>query len=190
MGNSETLAQSIDERIGQRLQFMREQRGWPLEELARRSGVSRATLSRLENAEVSPTAQVLGKLCTAFGLTLSRLIFMAEDRFPALLPRMDQPVWTDDRSGFQRRSVSPPAQGLAGEVVECTLDASTEISYEQPPRPGLEHHLVMLDGEIGITVDGRTHVLKSGDCLRYPLHGPSRFATPEHTGARYFIFLV
>ena len=36
--------------------------------------VSRASLSRLENAEVSPTASVLGRLCAAYGLTMSRLM--------------------------------------------------------------------------------------------------------------------
>ena len=65
---------SIDQRIAQRLRALRGERGWSLDELARRSAVSRATLSRLENAEVSPTTAVLGRLCSAFGLTMSRLL--------------------------------------------------------------------------------------------------------------------
>ena len=89
-----------------------------------------------------------------------------------------------------RRSVSPPTQGLAGEVIECTLRTSTVVAYEQPPRPGLEHHLVMIEGELEITTDGQTHQLKPGDCLRYQLYGESRFATPSHSGARYFLFVV
>jgi transcriptional regulator with XRE-family HTH domain len=180
----------MDNRIAQRLRTLREERGWGLEELAARSGVSRASLSRLENAEVSPTASVLGKLCAAFGLTLSRLMFMVEDGFAARLRREDQPVWKDAESGFIRRSVSPPAQGLAGEVIECSLPASADIAYEQPPRPGLEHHLVMIEGELEITTDGHTHQLEPGDCLRYQLHGASRFVTPAHAGARYFLFVV
>ena len=190
MGNDTLADHSMDGRIAQRLRELRGARGWALEELAARSGVSRASLSRLENAEVSATAQVLGKLCAAFGLTLSRLMFMVEDGFPALLRRADQPSWRDAENGFVRRALSPPAQGLAGEVIECELKPGTLIAYEQPPRPGLEHHLVMLDGELEITTGGQTHVLKPGDCLRYQLHGPSRFATPAHAGARYFLFVV
>ena len=57
---------SIDRRIAQRLRALRTERGWSLDELAQRSAVSRATLSRLENGEVSPTANVLGKLCGAY----------------------------------------------------------------------------------------------------------------------------
>ena len=55
-----------DTRLAQRLRQLRGERSWSLEELATKSGVSRATLSRIENHEVSPTASVLGKLCAAF----------------------------------------------------------------------------------------------------------------------------
>ena len=67
---------SIELRIAQRIRSLRSERQWPLEELATRSGVSRASLSRIENGEVSPTAAVLCKVCAAFGLTLSRLMVL------------------------------------------------------------------------------------------------------------------
>ena len=181
---------SLDQRIAERIRALRSERGWPLDELARRSGVSRATLSRLENAEVSPTASVLGKLCAAYGLTMSRLMLMVEDGFPPLLRRDAQPLWTDPETGFRRRSVSPPAQSLAGEALDCELDAGVRITYDEPPRPGLEHHLLLLAGRLAVTVDGRSHDLHPGDCLRYQLRGPSAFATPEDSGARYVLFMV
>ncbi len=124
----------IDRRIAQRLKSLRAERGWSLDALAERSAVSRATLSRLENADVSPTASVLGKLCAAYGLTLSRLMHMVEDDFAPLVPRDAQPLWTDPRIGFRRRSVSPPAQTLAGEALECTLRARHARSPTTPRR--------------------------------------------------------
>jgi transcriptional regulator with XRE-family HTH domain len=181
---------SIDRRIAQRLRGLRAERNWSLDELARRSNVSRATLSRLENAEVSPTASVLGKLCAAYGLTMSRLMYMVEEDFAPLVRRSAQPVWTDPAIGFRRRSVSPPAQSLAAEVLECELEPGTRITYEVPPRQGLEHHLLLIEGQLEIAVDGRTHELRPGDCLRYQLFGPSAFATPEQCGARYVLFMV
>ncbi|MCB9947910.1 MAG: helix-turn-helix domain-containing protein [Rhodospirillaceae bacterium] len=181
---------SIDRRIAARLKALRGERGWSLDALARRSGVSRATLSRLENADVSPTANVLGRLCTAYGLTMSRLMHMVEDDFAPLMRRDEQTVWTDATTGFHRRSVSPPAQSLAGEALECELAPGARIPYGRPPRPGLEHHLLLLEGRLEITLGGRTHDLRPGDCLRYQLFGPSVFATPDHSGARYVLFMV
>lgn len=190
MGIPADVNENMDRRIAQRLHGLRVERGWSLDDLAARSGVSRASLSRLENGEVSPTASVLGKLCAAFALTLSRLMFLLEDQVPLLLGRDAQPVWTDADTGFVRRSVSPPARRLAGEVLECELTANTRIDYDRPPRPGLEHHLVMIEGQLTITTDGQTHELKSGDCLRYQLYGASQFVTPAQVGARYFLFVV
>src|SRR5499426_726954 len=123
---------AIDQRIAQRLRGLRAERNWSLDELASRCNVSRATLSRLENAEVSPTASVLGKLCAAYGLTMSRLMRMVEDDFAPLIGRTAQPVWADPKIGFRRRSVSPPAPTLAGEVLECELGPGTRIAYDQP----------------------------------------------------------
>ncbi len=185
-----TAETATDQRLAQRLKSLRTERGWSLDELAGQSRVSRATLSRLENAEVSPTANVLGKLCAAYGLTMSRLMRMVEEDFVPLLRRSEQMVWSDASVGFERRSVSPPAQPLAGEALECTLDPGARITYDVPPRPGLEHHLVLLEGRLGVSLEGRNHDLLPGDCLRYQLFGSSAFATGEDCGARYILFIV
>ena len=180
----------IDRRLAERLRGLRTGRGWSLDELAERSGISRATLSRLENAAVSATAAVLGKLCAVHGLTMSRLMYLVEQDFTPLIPRADQTEWTDAETGFTRRVVSPPADALNGEVLDCRLEPGRKIAYEASPRPGLEHHLVMQDGYLSVTVEGVTHTLKAGDCLRYRLDGESAFATPPDSAARYLLFIV
>jgi transcriptional regulator with XRE-family HTH domain len=181
---------SLDRRIADRLRELRAGRGWSLDELARRSGVSRATLSRLENAEVSATASVLGRLCAAHGLPMSRLMHLVEDDFQPLVRRALQAVWTDPETGFRRRAVSPPSRTLAGEVLEGRLAAGVEIAYDRSPRPGLEHHLVMLEGRLVVALGEVAHHLGPGDCLRYRLHGASRFATPADSGCRYLLFIL
>ena len=87
---------------------------------------------------------------------------LVEDDFAPLIRRDAQPVWSDPGIGFERRSVSPPAQTLAAEVLECALEPGTRITYDEPPRRGLEHHLVLIEGRLDITVDGRSHALQSG----------------------------
>ncbi len=180
----------MDQRIAERLRSLRAERKWSLDELAKRSEVSRATLSRLENAEVSPTASVLGRLSAAFGLTMSRLMHMVEDDFAPVVRRDAQPVWTDETVGFRRRSVSPPAHTLAAELLECALEPGARIAYDEPPRPGLEHHLLLLEGQLEVSVGGQTYELRPGDCLRYQLFGASAFTTPKSSGAKYILAIV
>lgn len=190
MENTAIDETALDRQMAQRLKTLRTERGWSMDMLAKRSGVSRASLSRLENAEVSPTAHVLGKLCAAFGLTLSRLMHLVEDDFTPLIRRDQQPLWTDPETGFRRRQVSPPAGPLNAEGLECDLPADTRIIYEQPPRPGLEHHLLLIEGRLSVEVDGTVHPMQPGDCLRYRLFGPSAFETPTKSGARYLLFVL
>jgi transcriptional regulator with XRE-family HTH domain len=190
MEETATAELVIDQRIAQRLKGLRAERDWSLDELAKRTRVSRATLSRLENAEVSPTTSVLGKLCAAYGMTLSRLLRMVEDDFAPLVRHAQQPEWRDSAAGFTRRSVSPPAQRLAGEAIDVELKPGAHIAYEAPPRPGLEHHLLLLEGRLEVVVEGHSYDLNPGDCLRYQLFGTSVFTTRAGSGARYVLFMV
>lgn len=178
--------ESLDRRLAARLRALRAERGWSLETLAEASGVSRASLSRIETGAVSPTASVLGRLCAAFGLPVSRVLQAAEAAPAPLLRQADQAVWRDPAGGLTRRSVSPPAAGLAGTVVEVTLAPGAEVDYPEPPQPGQEHHIVLLDGALTVALGAASHALAPGDCLRYRLAGPSRFASAD--GARYLVF--
>jgi len=180
----------IERRIAQRLGRLRAERGWSLDALSERTGISRATLSRLERAELSPTAAMLGKLCTVYGWTLSRLMAEAETRPPTLVPAAEQSEWTDPESGYRRRAVSPPAPGLRGELVEVRMPAGAAVSFDASPVPRLEHHLWMIEGTMTLEVDGTVFRLRAGDSLRYVLAGPTRFHNPGRREARYVVAIV
>ena len=48
----DTLVDDLSHRLAQRLRLERDGRGWSLAELAERAGVSKATISKIERAEV------------------------------------------------------------------------------------------------------------------------------------------
>ncbi|ANT59501.1 XRE family transcriptional regulator [Salipiger sp. CCB-MM3] len=178
-------------RLARRLAALRGERGLTLDQLAEQSGVSRAALSRFEKGETSPTAEVLGKLCLAYGLSMSRLMAMVEEGFTAHVPAAEQPVWEDAETGFTRRVVSPGATGLAAEMLHCTLTPGAEIAYDASPVPGLEHHLHLLSGKLRVEVEGAAHEMAAGDTLRYRLEGASRFtALSKKKPADYVLVLV
>lgn len=184
------MPDTVDARLAARLGLLRTEHGWSLDELSHRAGVSRSTLSRLERGELSPTTTVLGRLCTVYGRTMSRLLMEVETEPPQLVPAAVQPVWRDERSGFLRRSVSPPHAGLRAEIVEGTLDAGADIAYENAPVPGVEQHIWVLEGTVEITVDSTVHTVRQGDCLRFRLRGPSHFHCPGPGPVRYALMIV
>lgn len=180
----------IEARLAQRLADLRTGKGWSLDELAAQTGVSRATLSRLERGESSAGAGVLNRLCAAYGLTLSRLLAEVESGPVRLLRAGEQPQWQDASSGLTRHLRCPPLQGFATELVEIHLAGGSAIDYDRPPVVGLEHHLLMQAGRLRLTLEGQDHELRVGDSLSYRVHGASRFEALGATPARYLLALT
>jgi transcriptional regulator with XRE-family HTH domain len=175
--------------LAEHLRTLRVDRGLTLQALAAKSDISRATLSRIENGEVSPTAETLGRLASALTLPISQLLAPMEPGFPALLRHTEQSVWLDRNAGFSRRAVSPPSGQLKLEVIECTIEPHQRITYGLPAVSGHEHHLILLSGALSLTIDGVRYALHPGDCLRYRLRGSSCFETGARS-ARYIIALA
>ncbi|MDU2729870.1 XRE family transcriptional regulator [Pantoea sp.] len=181
------LTEETEQRLAARLAELRVQRGWSLDELATATGISRASLSRIERGETSPTAALLNRLCVAYGLTMSRLLSEVEETVNLLLTPEQQPVWRDDASGFVRRNASPPAAHFRTELVEGQLRPGARIDYDAPPVQGLEQHIWLQQGGLTITMDGQSWTLQSGDCLRFHLTGRSAFEAHLTDGARYVL---
>ncbi len=180
----------IDRRIARRLAALRAERAWTLAALAARTGISRATLSRLERCELSPTAAMLNQLCAQYGWTASRLMAEAETGPPTVVRAAEQITWQDPETGYIRRMLSPPHPHLKGELVEVTLPPGAPVSYHVSPLPGLEHHICVLQGVLSLEIEGHAYRLAKGDCVRYLLSGPSRFACAGNRPVRYLIALV
>src|SRR5260370_1651391 len=189
MEQTAALTTATDARLAQRHSEIRMERSWSLEELATKSGVSRATLERVDNNEVSQTSAVLGRLCAAFELPLSRLLAHVESDLPALVPRKAQPVWIDPETGFRRRSISPPSPDFECELLQCELPAGVQIDYPLPPRQGLEHHLYLESGALALNIEQSIHRLSPGHCLRSPLHSASSFKLQHRGSARYLLVI-
>jgi transcriptional regulator with XRE-family HTH domain len=175
--------------LANRLRMERDARNWTLADLATRSGVSRAMLSKVERCEASPTAALLGRLSAAFGLTLSQLFARAETG-GQLARAGEQPSWRDPESGFLRRSLTPPGAGPL-ELVWGELPPESSISYPVASYTFLaDQQLVVIDGGLTIRQGGVTFELQAGDCLRF---GPPREVTFQNRGrepCRYVVAVL
>jgi len=180
----------FERQLAERLAALRLAAGWSLDELAARSGVSRATLSRLERAETSPTATLLSRLARAHGLPLSRLLADAEALPVRLLRAADQPRWHDQQSGFERLMRCPPLAGFATEVIEAQLAPGAELAYDEPPVARLEHHLCLQEGALRLTLQGQPFELAAGDSISFRCLGASVFSNPGTRPARYLLAMT
>jgi transcriptional regulator with XRE-family HTH domain len=143
----------VTRRLARHLVALRTDRGWSLQDLARRTGVSRSTLSRSERGEVSPTAAVLSRLAAAYDRTVSALLAEVESQPRSLVRAAEQSVTGED--AWRRRVVSPPYPGLHGSVVDASLLPGTDVVYT-PPAAGVEQHLWLITGSVEVTIGAGT----------------------------------
>lgn len=177
--------QDLPRLIGQRVAQRRGGLALSLEDVAARTGVSRAMISRIERGEVHASAVLLDRLCAGLGLSLSSLF--ARDMASPLLRRPDQPVWQDPASGYRRREVAPA--GSLVRIVEVEFPAGAEIAFDRTPQRTAEQLVWVLEGEIEIGSAGTVHRLGAGDCLRMRVEPGNTFRNPSGHPARYAVIL-
>jgi transcriptional regulator with XRE-family HTH domain len=181
---------SMEERIAAGIKHRRETLSMTVNDLALRSGVSRAMISKIERIEASPTAALLGRLCNALGITLSSLIASAESTPSLPLSKAkSQLTWRDPETGLKRTMVSPANTGSRVEVVQLELPPNAAVAYERQQLQQYEQHIVVLDGTLTVTTEGQEIQLDAGDCL-YRQVGPAhRFANDTRRLCRYLVII-
>jgi transcriptional regulator with XRE-family HTH domain len=175
-------------RIAARLRLERDSRGWSLADLAERSGVSKATISKIERDEVSPTAVVLVRLAGAFDLTLAGLLLRAEGQ-GRLTRAIEQPLWRDPRTGYLRKQVfSRPDHPL--EIIEVDLPARQQVVLPASSYAHIRQAVWVRSGHLVISEAGERHLLGPGDCLGFGPPSEVIFANETSAPCAYVVVLA
>lgn len=180
----------LEQAIAIRVRELRTAQALTLDDLANRSGVSRAMISRIERGEASPTAQLLAKLCSALGTTLSALFASGSNDASPLARRAQQRLWRDPESGYLRRSVSPEGVGSPVDIVEVEFPPGARVVFErQSMDRGITQHLWLFSGRLDLTMESGRQVLEAGDCLFMGLEQAHVFHNPYEEPAHYAVIL-
>ncbi len=164
--------------IAQRVRDYRNQLGLTVEQLAERSGISKGMLSKIENAQASPSLGTLVKLAGAISVPLTSLFRGLDEEHDALLVRAGQGVEIV-RKGTRvghRYELLGEMRG-PNKVVEPMLVTLNEHSEVFPlfQHPGIEF-IYMLEGVVEYGYGADRYVLARGDALQFSgeiVHGPT-----------------
>jgi transcriptional regulator with XRE-family HTH domain len=182
-----TIVDDVSDRIARRLRLERDSRGWSLADLAERSGVSKATISKIERAEASPTAVVLVRIAGAFDLTLAGLMLRAEGQGERLTRSSDQPIWRDPETGYLRKQVfNRPDHPL--EIIRVELPAGKRVVLPASSYARIRQAVWVESGSLVIIEAGERHDLGTGDCLGFGV--PSEVTFANETSAPCFYVVV
>jgi transcriptional regulator with XRE-family HTH domain len=98
----------IASQVAERVRAGRAQRGWTLDQLAARSGVSRRLLVGIEQTDANPSLSTLLKLAAALGVSLTELLDdQSQDRPVGLVTQGEAiTLWSTDAGSLARLLVS------------------------------------------------------------------------------------
>ena len=184
-----TILDDPSPQIAARVAAERERHGWSLADLAERSGVSKAMLSKIERQETSPTAVILLRIATAFGLTLAGLLETPTRTAARLLRAQDQPRWKDPATGYVRRQIFQSADNPL-ELVEVHLPAGARVALPAASYAFIRQVVWLMSGSLHIHEGSETCALSAGDRLEFGAPADVEFHNPGAKPCRYLVALV
>jgi transcriptional regulator with XRE-family HTH domain len=177
-------ANSISQAIGGRVRQGRGSRGWTLDQLAERSGVSRRMLVSIEQGSANPSIATLLRISDALGIGLPALVDM--DRSTTLrVTRADTaPVLWRGKAGGQAVLVAGTDPPDVTELWDWTLGPGERHSSEAHTA-GTRELLLVLNGRLDLTVGQRAEVLATGDSASFAGDLPHEYGNTGPATARF-----
>jgi transcriptional regulator with XRE-family HTH domain len=186
---ADVLEEISSGRVGERVRHMRREQELTLDDLAGRSGVSRAMISKLERGEKNPTLIVAAKVAEGLGVSLSQLLGTEDKREVILVPRERRMVMRDPETGFERQLLSPSFGGRGIEFVRNVVPEGSTSGEFPPHRRGVTEYVVVERGRLRAVLGGDEHLLEEGDALYFEADVPHRFDNAGDAECSYYLVI-
>ncbi|MEI4271153.1 XRE family transcriptional regulator [Klenkia sp. LSe6-5] len=143
----------------------REERGLSMGELARRAGLSKQTLSKVEQGTGNPTVETLALLSTALDVSPRRLL--TEWGTPVFVQRQTDDVWTGTADHAERLLDQLYGSGyVRNQVLRFRRGAAPVVAAPHPT--GALLHLYVITGRVRTGPLRDPVDLAAGDFVRFP----------------------
>jgi len=153
--------------MGPRLKRIRAQRGVTLTELSERTGISKSTLSRLENGQRRPSLELLLPLAQAYRVPLDDLVGAPEVGDPRIRLRPRR---------VHGRTVLPLTSGPGGIQAWKIIIPARQSTPSPRAHDGYEW-LYVLSGRMRLVLGDRDFVLGAGEAAEFDTRLPHWFGS-------------
>ncbi len=159
--------------VGHRLRFLREMHGISQRELARRAGLTHATIGSIERDAISPSVGSLRKILDSVQMTLSEFFSLDPDGQTQVFFRK-QELLEVGGGGISLLQVGHNLKGRPLQVLLERYSPGAETARMPYSHAGDEGGVV-IQGQVEITVGGATRVLGPGDGYLFSSRLPHKF---------------
>jgi transcriptional regulator with XRE-family HTH domain len=159
--------------VGVRLKSVRKMHGWSQRELAKRAGVTNATISLIEQGRVSPSIGSLKKVLDGIPMSLADFFTLQFDDNPQVFFRAEEmpnlgtgPIqYRLLGAGNSKRNMS-----ILHEIYPSGQDTGPELLSHEGEEGG-----IVVSGQLEVTVGAEVAVLGPGDGYYFNSRRPHRF---------------
>jgi len=152
--------------IGKNITVLRKHNNMSLDELARRSGVSKSMLSQIEQEKANPTVVTVWKIARSLNIPISELM-ESENLSPIdIIRKDDAPLIFSDDHNVKFRINSPIHMTDNLEIYNISFKPNSK-NTSTPHFPNTEEFFTVISGKFKIISGDYTVVLNEGDTARY-----------------------
>ncbi|MFJ2756431.1 helix-turn-helix domain-containing protein [Nocardioides sp. NPDC087217] len=151
--------------VASNVRRLRMERGMSLGDLARRSGLSKQTLSKIEQGVGNPTVDTLGALAAALGQSTRRLL--TQWGTPVFVQRNADAAWNEEESWSERVLDEIYGSGYVRTLL-LRMERNGKAPTIEPHQPGTLHHVYVMTGKLRTGPLSDQVELSAGDFVRFP----------------------
>jgi XRE family transcriptional regulator, regulator of sulfur utilization len=160
LAECQPMSEELSDRLGRNIRQLRQARGLTQQQMAKLSGLPRATWANLESGDGNPTLAVLHAVAMAFQVSLEEIV--AEPRASAKHYRRGS-LPTRVRGGVTVSSLLPDkVPGMQIERLELPVGARM---VGVPHTAGTREYLTCESGELELVASGESFQMAEGDVV-------------------------
>jgi len=152
--------------LGKHILKYRKQAGFSLDDLAKRSGVSKAMLSQGETGKVNPSVAIVWRIAHGLGVSVQDLLEGGKGAKKIEVFRRHQYAVLTEGEGCEIQVISPIH--MAGELELYLVELKPGASLDSKPHfPGSEEFTTAIEGKIEVICGKHKEIIESGDTAHY-----------------------
>ncbi len=174
--------------LGARMRELRKQKGLTLVEIAEKTGVAQATLSRIETGVMIGTIESHAKIAEVIGVGLPELYQDIDDRSSktALVKEEDQKKGTIHSKNVKITLMTQQVGTKKISPLLIELAGNSETEKEKKER-GVEKFVWVQEGSVKVKLEKEEFDLKSGDTFYFDASFPHQIVNEHSKPAKVFV---
>ncbi|SME94916.1 helix-turn-helix domain-containing protein [Pseudobacteriovorax antillogorgiicola] len=149
--------------LAKNIKYMRLQRKYSQEQLARRADIPRTTLSNLESGTGNPSLRTLVSLAKGLRVSVEELL-SPPHREVELIKKQDLPL--EERGKVCITKILPEVR--SGFAIDRVKIEARGRMKGAPHKVGTKEYLCPLKGSVTLFLEGDAYIVKAGDLLIFP----------------------